>query len=77
MADNPLGIVCRLNERHPLVTQLKRRFGFHEVNDLFTLAFEQRIRGVQMMNSLQTHGQLDKATLKALGVHVDGESHSL
>lgn len=77
MADDPLGIVVRLNERHPLVKQLKRRFGFHEVDDLFTLAFEQRIRGVQMMNSLRTHGQLDRATLKALGVHVDGEPHGL
>lgn len=66
MADDPLGIVVRLNERHPLVIQLKRRFGYAEVNDLYDLSLEQRIRGVQMMHSLTTHGQLDEKTLHVL-----------
>ena len=72
MADDPLGIVVHLNEHHPLVIHLKRRFGFAEVNDRYDLALEQRVRGVQMMHSLTTHGQLDKDTLQALGIHYDG-----
>ena len=71
MADDPLGIVVRLNEHHPLVVQLKRRFGFAEVNDRYDLAMEQRVRGVQMMHSLTTHGQLDKDTLRVLGITYD------
>lgn len=72
MADDPLGIVVHLNEHHPLVIHLKRRFGFAEVNDRYDLALEQRVRGVQMMHSLTTHGQLDKDTLRALGIQYDG-----
>jgi hypothetical protein len=68
MADNPLGIVVRLNEHHPIVKQLKRRFGYAEIDDLYDLSMEHRIRGVQMMHSFQTHGQLDDKTLKVLGL---------
>lgn len=71
MADNPLGIIVRLNERHPIVFQLKRRFGYAEIDDLYDLSMEQRIRGVQMMHSFITHGQLDEKTLKVLGLHND------
>jgi len=73
MVDNPLGIIVCEGETHSLVTTLKRRFGFAVVNDSFDEAFTQRIRGVQMMHSLRTHGQLDMDTLKALGV--DYEVH--
>lgn len=69
---NPMGFIVRLNEHHPLCVTLKRRFGFAHVSDLYDLALEQRVRGVQMMHSLNTHGQLDEATLKVLGVTHDG-----
>lgn len=71
MADNPLGIIVRLNEKHELVRVLKRRFGYAEVNDLYDLSLEQRIRGVQMMHSLPTHGQLDRNVLRILGIRYD------
>lgn len=69
---NPMGFVVRSDEHHPLCVALKRRFGFAQVDDLYDLALEQRVRGVQMMHSLDTHGQLDDATLKVLGVTHDG-----